>query len=287
MVDNYFFPFIRVKYMDSSWFKIKELADSVFMIQEPLRRLAPDYLTNSLNLFVVHDQKEALIIDCGTGVYSISDLVFRTLGKRTIVTPFITHAHWDHVGSLHEFESVLIHKEEMVKLQSDENLDIIREDVKERNDSIINDMANPFIRKKFEGEPIHVKDGEWIKVGKIEMQIIYLPGHTKGSIGIWHPDEKFLFVGDSLQTGYVYADENPSVFVKTLEKLRDIIGTYYLPSHEEILLQTKDIEDLIEMFSKIEKNELKLILFKNRYLDNVLYKGERFSIILPSKNKLN
>ena len=235
-----------------------------------------------MNNYIVYDKKEALLIDCGTGVYSIYDIALSVLGTRTIITPFVTHNHWDHVGSLYEFDSALLHEKEVTKLLSDENLDSIREDVIERNDPVGVDMENPFIRRQYSGESIHVKDGEWIQVGKRELQILHLPGHTEGSIGLWYPDEKFLFVGDAFQTGYVYADEDPKGFYKTLEKLNELkVGTYFMPAHEEILLQSKDLEELEEMFVVLENGSETLIHIKNRYLDNKLMKGEKFSIILP------
>ena len=272
--------------MDSSWFKIKELTDSVFMIQEPLRILAPDYLTNTVNMFVIHDKNEALLIDCGTGVYSISDLMIGILGKRTIVTPFVTHNHWDHVGSLHEFESVLIHQNELEKLKEDEPLELIREDVIERHDEVESDLPKPFIRKKFTGESLHVQNGEWLQVGKQELQIVFLGGHTPGSIGLYYPNDKFVFVGDAFQTGYVFADENPKEYFRTLEKLEELYGNYYMSAHEEILLQKKDLDELRNLFSKWENKETENVPLKNRYLDNTLVRGTRFSIILP-KNEIN
>ena len=268
--------------MSNPWFRTRSIADSVLLIQEPLKKLAPDYLTNTVNIFVVHDKNEALLIDCGTGVYSIIDELLPYLPPKTILTPLITHAHWDHVGSLYEFDNALAHKLESKKLSEEENLDVIREDATERNEPIYTVLEQPFTRKSFSGELIHVKNGEWIQVGKLELQIIYLPGHTPGSIGLWHPDEKFMFVGDAFQMGYVYADENPKVFLKTLEELSELkIGTYFMPAHEEILLRDNDLDELLKLFAGLENNHDKLVPIKNRYLDNLLLKGERFSIILP------
>ena len=267
--------------MYNSWFNVKELADSVFMIQEPLRRLAPDYLTNTINMFVIHDKKEAMIIDCGTGIYYIQGLIMDILGKRTIISPFITHSHWDHVGGLYEFDSALIHPDESLVLQKPENLDFLREDAVERNDPVQEDMDNPFTRLSFTGEPIHVKEDEWVQIGKLEVQVIFLPGHTKGSIGLWYPDEKFLFVGDALQTGYVYADEDPKIFFKTVEKIKELEEMYYLPSHEQILLQKSDLDELLQIYTKIENNSIELMEINNRYIHKLLYKGDKFSILLP------
>lgn len=269
--------------MESSWFKVKELTDSVFMIQEPLRRLAPDYLTNTVNMFVIFDKKESLLIDCGTGIFSISVIVSEMLGPKTIQTPFITHSDWDHVGSLYEYETALMHEIDLENLRTEENLDLIRLDVLDRNDAVLKDLPNPFVREKFDGETIHVKNGEWINVGKLELQIIHLPGHTKGSIGLWYPDEKFLFVGDAFQTGYVYADKDPKEYFKTLEKLQEFkLGTYFMPGHEKILLQGSDLEELIDFFNKIENGSLQSVPLKNRYLDNYFVQGDKFSVILPN-----
>ena len=269
--------------MDNSWFNTKELTDSVFMIQEPLRRLAPDYLTNTINMFVIFDKKEALLIDCGTGIYSISVLVSEILGPKTIQTPFITHSDWDHIGSLYEFETALMHEADSENVRIEENLDQIRLDVVDRNDQVLKDLPNPFVRKIFDGESMHVKNGEWIQVGKLELQILYLPGHTKGSIGLWYPDEKFLFVGDAFQTGYVYADKNPKEYFKTLEKLQEFkLGTYFMPGHEKILLQGTDLDELIEIFKKIENGSLESVPLKNTYLDNHFVQGDKFSVILPN-----
>ncbi len=270
--------------MSNPWFKTQTITDSVLLIQEPLKRLAPDYLTNTVNMFVLYDHKDALLIDCGTGIYSIIDELLPLLPLKTILTPFITHNHWDHVGSLYEFDSALIHQSDAIKLSEEENLDYIREDVLGRDEPISSVIEKPFVRKSFSGEPIHVRDGEWIQVGKIELQIIYLPGHTEGSIGLWYPDEKFMFVGDAFQTGYVYADENPKGFFKTLEKLDGLkVGTLFMPAHEEIFLQANDLEELEKLFADLENKSGDLIQLKNRYLDNLLIKGEKFSIILPNK----
>lgn len=270
--------------MPNSWFKTRTIADSVLMIQEPLHRLAPDYLTNTVNMFVIHDQKEALLLDCGTGVQSIFNEIIPQLEPRAILTPFITHNHWDHVGSLHEFDSALVHEADSQKLFEDENLDTIRQDALERNEPIASDMDNPFTRVAYTGEAIHVKDGEWLQVGKLELQIIHLPGHTPGSLGLYYPDEKFMFVGDAFQTGYVYADETPHEFFKTLEKLNEFkVGTYFMPAHEDILLQEKDLDELIQIFTKIENSSTELVQLQNRYLDNLLFKGDKFSLILPKE----
>ncbi len=251
--------------MSISWFKTRPIADSVLMIQEPLNKLAPDFLTTTINMFVIHDKKEALLIDCGTGIYSIFSELMPHFEPRTIVTPFITHNHWDHVGSLYEFDSALIHELDAKKLSEEENLDTIRLDALERNEPVASDMNNPFIREAYKGESIHVKDGEWLQVGKLELQILHLPGHTEGSIGLWYPDEKFMFVGDTFHTGYVYADENPKGFFKTLQKLDELkVGTYFMPAHEDVLLQAKELEKLEQEFINLENNSNVLIPLKNR-----------------------
>lgn len=52
----------------------------------------------------------ALLIDTGLGVTKLLPVV-RSLTKLPIIVA-LTHAHWDHIGGLHEFQTIMIHEEE-------------------------------------------------------------------------------------------------------------------------------------------------------------------------------
>lgn len=41
-------------------------------------------------------------------------------------------------------------------------------------------------------------DGETLNIGRYKMEVIYVPGHSPGSIAIYCPSEKWIIVGDAL-----------------------------------------------------------------------------------------
>ncbi len=48
------------------------------------------------------------------------------------------------------------------------------------------------------GADASVSEGDVVRVGSLEAQVIETPGHTAGHIAYWFPKEKIVFVGDTL-----------------------------------------------------------------------------------------
>jgi hydroxyacylglutathione hydrolase len=53
-------------------------------------------------------------------------------------------------------------------------------------------------KNPIEGVDATVVEGDIVKVGSLEAQVIETPGHTAGHIAYWFPQEKIVFVGDTL-----------------------------------------------------------------------------------------
>lgn len=72
-------------------------------------------------------------------------------------------------------------------------------------------------------------------------EIVALPGHTVGHIGVWSPRHRALFVGDALTTRHVMLggteprdapfSEQPAIAQASLERLREIDSLWVLPGH--------------------------------------------------------
>jgi glyoxylase-like metal-dependent hydrolase (beta-lactamase superfamily II) len=72
-------------------------------------------------------------------------------------------------------------------------------------------------------------------------QIIHLPGHTPGSVAVWIPAVKALFVGDALTTGHVLTGEqgprpapftlDPARAVESLSRIEHLPAAWLLPGH--------------------------------------------------------
>src|SRR5437764_10808573 len=75
-----------------SWFEVELLADGVYAIAEP----------GHVTSFLVLGQREAALVDAGTGVSDITAAV-RALTDLP-VRLLLTHAPWDHIGRAHLVE---------------------------------------------------------------------------------------------------------------------------------------------------------------------------------------
>lgn len=142
--------------------------------------------------------REALVIDPGDEIGRILDLVGRhALKVKAIIS---THAHIDHVGGLaklHQYTGapVLMHQEDLALYQAME------------------------MQAAFLGVPppeiteVHMflREGDVLRWGNFEAQVIHTPGHTPGSVSLYMPADAGqvtvpkpqLWAGDTLFAGSI------------------------------------------------------------------------------------
>ncbi|MBO8137373.1 MAG: MBL fold metallo-hydrolase [Desulfotomaculum sp.] len=173
-------------------------------------------------ILACEETREAAIIDPGGDAGDILDLV-----KRLDVKPkyiICTHGHVDHiaaVGQVKESTSaqVLIHKDDADMLTNPE-----------KNLSV-------FVGQNVSLEPADklLSEGDVIKLGNLELEVISVPGHTRGGICIKVKD--VVFTGDTLFAGSIgrsdFPGGNHSELVRGIkEKLLTLPGqTRVYPGH--------------------------------------------------------
>jgi hydroxyacylglutathione hydrolase len=120
--------------------------------------------------------REALVVDPGDEVTRILDL----LGRRGLTVKAIvsTHAHIDHVGGLsklHQYTGapVLMHRDDLPLYQAMEMqasfLGVLPPDLTEVDQLL--------------------KEGDVLRWGSLEAQVIHTPGHTPGSVSLYLPHD--------------------------------------------------------------------------------------------------
>ncbi len=149
----------------------------------------------------------------------------------------------DHVGCLPDIMRELPHAE--VWMHNDEALPL------ERGDSRIvfgNSMFENMIRAQYSIENdyfemnIHKKlqGGEDLNLGGFNFQVIHIPGHSCGSIGLYCQDHKIFISGDTIYADgaigrYDLHSANGPEMKNSLDKIAQLDIEILLPSHNRIV----------------------------------------------------
>lgn len=164
------------------------MQDNVFQINENTWRIE----NGMVRIFLLAGREKALLVDTGMTLQGVKALAEQLTGLP--VELINTHGDLDHIGANGEFERVYLHPEE-------------EENYRTAGGS---------------GALVPVANGDVIDLGGRPIEIIHLPGHTPGSIGLLDRNAGVLISGDPIQDGRIFMfgpGRDFSSYVKSLEKL--------------------------------------------------------------------
>ena len=177
-----------------------------------------------VNTYIIHDGKDAAIIDPGGNIKRIlSELESKNL---TLTKILLTHGHFDHIGAVEGLKKatgakVYIHEEDEKMLKSNKyNLSTFTSNGVELTEA-----------------DVLLKGGEVIDCPSCKLTVIHTPGHTKGCV--CYLGDGCIFTGDTLfcesvgRTDFPGGDYN-ELMQSIKEKLFSLEGDYVVyPGHEE------------------------------------------------------
>lgn len=177
---------------------------------------------------LIKGSEMAILLDTGYGHRNL-----RAFVEQNISTPYIvinSHGHPDHIGGNHWFDEVYAIKKEW---------DVIEHFEEKEN-------------KTYQLKEIQI--GGRISLGDIQVEIVSLEGHTKGSIGLLVQEEQLLIAGDALNEGlwlFNYGSLSMKNLYETLKKVMQMKFSTYLCGHsnqeykkEKLLAHLHNVENL-------------------------------------------
>src|SRR5262249_4821832 len=96
--------------MRTAWVAVTPLRPGVWVLQDPIGRVVPEYDVSVVNLYLVEGARRAALIDSGMGLGDVLAACRALTGKPII--NLSTHSHWDHVGGSYQFTERMIHAAE-------------------------------------------------------------------------------------------------------------------------------------------------------------------------------
>ena len=222
-----------MKSIQQPWFKTDRIRDNLFCITEP-------YYTwvNRANIWLIRGRDADLLFDTGLGVSSLKQYLADTLDKPLKVVA--SHVHFDHSGSCHEFDDVYIHQNEHEALcRGDQQLMLSAPEI----GFVPNADFECLPYEGFSASDYEVKacphaqmieHGDVIDLGNIAFEVIHLPGHSSGCIGLYNDKQKLFFSGDVVYDGTLLDDLQDSViddYLTTMETLINLKTDEVRPGH--------------------------------------------------------
>ncbi len=90
-----------------------------------------------------------------------------------------------------------------------------------------------------------VDEGDGIDLGDRHFEVLHLPGHSPGSLGLWEDKTRTLFSGDAIYDGGLIdqlPDSSIPDYVQTMKRLRDVPAQIVHAGHEESFGRDRLIE---------------------------------------------
>lgn len=228
------------------WFTRRSLGEGITWLTEPHA-----HPLLRCNIWHVRGRDTDLLVDTGLGIASLRDEIQDLIDRP--LTAVATHVHYDHAGSLHEFEDRRIHRLEQAQMADYQELHWLRRDefpepvrallaeigMPIEGELLIDALPEPgFDPSRYAIESAvaaPLDEGDVLDLGDRHFEVLHLPGHTPGSLGLWEAASGTLFSGDAIYDGFLL-DSLPEsdlvAYVKTMKRLRELPVRVVHAGHE-------------------------------------------------------
>lgn len=191
----------------------------------------------STNCYLVADEatKQAVLFDAPNDTVAplLAEAKRRGLD---VVGLWLTHGHFDHIADHAEVSrafpdaKVLIHRLDDAKLHRPNAMAILL----------------PFKIPPRRADA-YVDDGQRLRIGSIDVEVIHTPGHSPGHVMYHLPTEELLIGGDLIICGAVgrtdFPDSDPAALNASIRRVMRLPGpTRLLPGHCEATTLAAELE---------------------------------------------
>lgn len=185
------------------------------------------------SIYILEGKEKTLIIDSGHIVTNLPLRVSKVSTKPQVLA--LTHAHPDHAGSIDQFDTIYINKNDVEMIPN------------------------------YKGKIINIDEDFTFDLGGIHLQVINLSGHTAGSVGFLDLEDRWLFTGDAIGSTCLWMQVTPLPLeslmgtIKRIEEIKDKFDKIFV-GHYRQMDGIADITFVEKMKALLEK-----ILYTNDY----------------------
>lgn len=145
-----------------------------------------DFMTNCYTIYNTKT-RDAIMVDPACNARFLSNMLVNQ--QLNCVAILLTHGHYDHIGALPELLELVGHK--VPVYASEEEADVLNDPRKNLSAMLSGQMLTV-------KPDILLKDGQELELLDTKLQCFWVPGHTKGGMCYYLPENEMLFSGDTL-----------------------------------------------------------------------------------------
>ncbi|MBE6811685.1 MAG: MBL fold metallo-hydrolase [Ruminococcaceae bacterium] len=191
--------------------------------------------------FLLDDGETTVLYDTGFGFtgFGVAENIKNYLGDRPLDYIFLTHSHYDHaLGSAYVLryypDAKVVAGEHTAQVFQRDGAKRVMKDLDAKHAATCGVTDYPFLGDELRVD-IQVRDGDIIKAGEMEFEVLWLPGHTNCSVGFYCREKELLLSTESIG---VYDGERlilPAILVGCKAALSSIDRVCALPIKKLVL----------------------------------------------------
>jgi glyoxylase-like metal-dependent hydrolase (beta-lactamase superfamily II) len=225
------------------WFVLEAAGEGITLVTEP--HVHP---LLRCNVWHVRGRDVDMVVDTSLGLHPLRHLVEHDHDLLAVAT----HVHGDHVGGMHEFDHRAIHAAEAAEIAVPARVTVDTAEYGPRvlgpyvaagyevGDLLIDavppgGLAATIMERKPAAATRLLVDGDVVDLGDRAFDVLHLPGHSPGSIGLWEEATGVLFSGDAVYDGPLLDELEGSdipAYIDTMRSLRHLPVTVVHGGHE-------------------------------------------------------
>ncbi|WP_395781560.1 MBL fold metallo-hydrolase, partial [Aquidulcibacter sp.] len=190
------------------------------------------------NIWHIKGRDRDILIDTGLGIEDLHRAALEVFGRPQ--TAIATHTHADHAGGMSAFQERWVHKAEAWMARTGYFSAPLSFEAWDEADLCAckaagYDLTLPFLPKDHRSsckladtafEPTRtLEEGDVVDLGDRALEVLHLPGHSPGSIGLWDAVTGTLFSGDAVYDGPLIdglQGSNREAYEATMKRLLEL-----------------------------------------------------------------
>jgi glyoxylase-like metal-dependent hydrolase (beta-lactamase superfamily II) len=207
-----------------------------------------DEMIPDSHVYVIGDpsSQDLSLVDVGlTGKsrYKVSSIEAFGVKLEDIKRVIMTHTHFDHIGCFAEIKEQIpwvelwVHTAEAEELEQGDERTVYGMNMFQSMCQMQYDMKPGAFKFRVDRQ---LQDKEMLEIGGMTWEVHSIPGHSQGSIALYHESNKILIPGDTVYADYAIGrfdlhGANAAALKDSLMRLAELEVDILLPGHNRIV----------------------------------------------------